>query len=471
MINAARSLSNALGLLGVLALLPAFVAFQAGNEPAGVFMATAAFCIFLAGPLRFATEGHLKQLNRTQSIFGLTLLWLVLPLAATPSVAISSGLPPLAAWLEAVSAFTATGITALKRAPASLYVWLALLQWMGGLLTLVSTLVILAPAGLGGLPDRTARGGSSLDVVDTVAVLKETLPLYAAGTVLLLVILLMGGHTLYVSFTLATAVASSGAHLPPEAQLALDLERTTKWLVLPFLFWSATSVRWHRSLATRRLTAAPDQSDSLVLIAYGLVLGVVFAALLFGAGGMDTATAMRDGLFSAASLIATSGIGPSEGTYEFLPPGLIIVVALLGGGAFSVAGGLKIMRLRAMMLRTRGDLLRLVYPNLVQPASLEEGGVGSAMRGVWVGATTLFALYALTVIALAPGLPSLDAALTAAAAVVSNTGPLYDAAGGGWPVLASLPVPSVLFAGFAMVAGRLEIIGMLVFFYLFIWRT
>lgn len=471
MLDAARTLAGALFAIGVMALLPAFVAARTGAGHAGAFLATSVFCIFLAGLLRFTTQGVVVRLRQAQGLGGLVAVWIIVPLAATPAVALSSGLSPLAAWLEATSAVTATGITALKQGPASLYVWLALLQWLGGLLTLVSFVAVLAPAGLGGLPDRTLRGGGALDVVELRGVVTEIVPIYVGGTFAVILVMMMAGQPLYVAFTLATAVASAGAHLPPEAQLALTLDQSIKWLLLPFVLWSATSVRWHRALITRRINAAQDQPESLVILAYWAVLGIVLGALLYRSLGDYPIEAIGDGLFSAASLIATSGIGPRDGTYESLPEGIIIAVALLGGGAFSVAGGLKMLRLRAMLLRTRGDLMRLVYPNLVQPVSLGEGGIGSAMRGVWVGAATLFILFAMVLLAVSPGLPNLDAALAAATALVSNTGPVYDAAGRGWPVIASLPTGSVLAAGFAMVAGRLEIIGLLVVIHLIFWRT
>lgn len=471
MIHAVRPLASALAGTGLMALVPAAVAGRGGTGHAAIFLATAAFCIFLAGALRFTTEGTQFRLHQSRGLAGLTLLWLVLPLAATPAIAVVAGLAPLAAWLEAVSAFTTTGLTSIRNGPPSLYIWLALLQWSGGLLTVVSAVTVLAPAGLGGLPDRTPKGGAALDVVDVRGVVREIGPLYVAITAAAVLVLMVGGHSLYVSFTLATAVASAGAHLPPEAQLALTLESTPKWLLLPFLLWAATSVRWHRALVTRRINAAPEQKESLVLLAYWAVLGLVLGAILFNRADSPALDALRDGLFTAASLISTSGIGPHDGTYANLPMALVIAVVLLGGGALSVAGGLKMLRLRAMLLRARGDLLRLVYPNLVQPAALEEGGVGSAMRGVWVGAATLFAVYGACVIALAPGLPSLDAALTAAAAVISNTGPIYDAGGPGWPPLATLPTGSVVVAGLGMIAGRMEIIGLFVIAHLTVWRT
>lgn len=470
MANAARPLAAGIAGIGLLALLPMVVAVRGGTGYAGVFAATFGFCLFLAGLLRFTTQGVEGRLTRASAVALVAGMWLVLPLAATPAVAIISGLPPLAAWFESLSAFTATGLTALRQGPASLYVWLGLLQWAGGLLTIVSAVAVLAPAGLGGLPDRTPRGGAALDVVDLVAVLREIAPAYVAATAAAMLLLLIGGETIYVSFTLATAVVSAGAHLPPEAQLALTLDATPRWLMLPFLIWSATSVRWHRALLTRRINAAPEQMESLIIIGWWAVLGVLLGAILLQADDLPALDALRDGLFTAASLISTSGIGPREGSYASLPLGLVIMVVLLGGGALSVAGGLKMLRLRAILLRTRGDLMRLVYPHLVQPASLE-GGVGSTMRGIWAGAASLAVLFGVCVIALSPGLPSLEAALAAAAAVVTNTGPVYDAAGGGWPAISSLPVGSVLVAAIGMVAGRLEIIGLLVFIHLAIWRT
>lgn len=468
--NAARPLAAALAVLGILALLPAIAEAHEGGRHAAIYLATSAYCVFLALLVRFATDGSSPRFRRAHGLAGLTVLWLVLPLAATPAIAVTSHLSPLAAWLEAVSAFTTTGVTSLRQAPASLYIWLALLQWCGGLLTIVSVVAVLAPAGLGGLPDRTPKGGVALDAVDLRGVLRDTAPIYLGLTALAVLVLMIDGHSLDVSFTLATAVASAGAHLPPEAQLALALEESPKWLLLPFLLWSATSVRWHRALVTRRIHAAPEQKESLIVIAYWAVLGLLLAVWLFNGTDRAPVTAIRDGLFTAASLISTSGIGPHDGTYANLPLGLVIAVALLGGGALSVSGGLKMLRLRAMLLRARGDLLRLVYPNLVQPAALGEGGVGSAMRGVWVGAATLFAVFCALVIALAPGLPGLDAALAASAAIISNTGPIYDA-GGNWPALGDLPIASVLAAGCGMVAGRLEVIGFFVMLHLALWRT
>ncbi|OYX10655.1 MAG: hypothetical protein B7Z15_13455, partial [Rhizobiales bacterium 32-66-8] len=92
-------------------------------------------------------------------------------------------------------------------------------------------------------------------------------------------------------------------------------------------------------------------------------------------------------------------------------------------------------------------------------------------RGVWVAMVALFATLAGVLIVMSMGTPTFEAALTGAVAALTNTGPLYDASGAGWPPISSLNLLSQLGAVFAMVAGRLETIGAFVLIHLAIWRT
>lgn len=472
MASVVRLLALALAWTGLAALLPALVSLNRQEGLAPVFLATTLACIFLAGAMHFASAGLGGRARRLDIFAALAGLWLLIPVVAAPSIALASNLSLPAAWFEALSAFTTTGFSALGAGPRSLFVWLCVLQWSGGLLTIVAGLAVLAPAGIGGLPDRAVHRLDERDAVDIKGALKDAAPIYLGAFVLAFIALLLAGNSVFSAFCLASAVTSSGGHLPPEAKEAIAAGEATRWVMLPFFLWAATSVRWHQALVSRRIHAAPEQSESLVLVAYWLVTGVAMAALYFNSSGtIGTVTALSDGLFAAASLISTSGLAPAPGAFSVLPHGLLLLVALVGGGSLSVAGGLKILRVRALVLRTRADLTRLVSPNIVQPSRTGEGGLGSAMRGVWVGTVALFAMLGLALVTIAAGAPSFEAALTAAVAATTNTGPLYDAAGQGWPALSTYPAISMIGAAFAMVAGRIEIIGAFVLIHLAFWRT
>lgn len=472
MASVIRLLALAVAWTGFAALLPAVVSARWQEGMAPVYLATSLGCVFLAGAMRFSSAGLGGRIRRFQVFGALAGLWVIVPALAAPAIAYTTGLSLWRAWFEALSAFTTTGFTAVEDGPRSLFIWFALLQWSGGLLTIVSGVAVLAPSGIGGLPNRALYHLDELDAVDTEGVVKDVTPIYLGGTLIALLAMLAAGGGLYSAFCLATAAASAGAHLPPEAKAIVETGRAARWFLLPFLLWAATSVRWHRALASRRIHAAPEQPESLILLGYWLVVGIVFSVILFRLPTeMAVGESLSRGFFAAASLISTSGIQPAPGTYAQLPAGLLLLVALIGGGSLSVAGGLKILRVRAMLARARGDLTRLILPHIVQPMRTGEGGVGSAMRGVWVGLVAMFATLAAAMIAMAAGAPSFDAAMTGAVAAITNTGPLYDESGAGWPPIAAMPPLSVLGAAFAMIAGRLETVGAFVLIHLAFWRT
>lgn len=471
MASIVRLLAVALAWTGIASLLPALVSARWGEGLAPAFLATALGCIFLAGAMRFASAGLGGRLRRFQVFVALASLWLLIPLVAAPVIAYATDLPLGRAWFEALSAFTTTGFTVVERGPRSLFAWFALLQWCGGLLTIVCAIAVLAPASIGGLPHRAAHALDSVQAVETLAALREVAPLYAGATGIAFLAMLVSGHGPYVAFCIASAVTSAGAHLPPEAREAIQGGEATRWVLMPFLLWAATSVRWHKALVGRRIHAAPEQSESLLLLGYWVVAGTVLGVIIYRLPSVIPAgEAISSGLFAAASLIATSGIPPEPGTYEEIPRSLQLILALVGGGALSVAAGLKVFRVRALVLRAQGDLLRLLSPNLVQPTRTGEGGVGSAMRGIWVTLLAVVCALAVVLILMSTSMPSFEAALTGAVAALTNTGPLYDASGAGWPPIASLPPWSMLAAAFAMVAGRLETVGLFVLLHLAVWR-
>ncbi len=202
---------------------------------------------------------------------------------------------------------------------------------------------------------------------------------------------------------------------------------------LPFLLWAATSVRWHRALAHRRVHAAPEQPESLILLGYWLVLGLFLAVLLFRlTPGSDVAGALTEGLFTLPPSFPRRGCPPRRTAMPICPPGFSFWSrwwarrALCGGRAQDPAGaGDDVARAR----RSRA-------PDFSQyrPAFAHGGGrnrprharrLDRACRSVRDprGGDR------------DPGLrrPQLRGRAHGAVAAISNSGPLYDASGQDWP--------------------------------------
>ena len=137
----------AMMLAGLMALVSAAALYLDGPGAAGSFLLSALVVFFCGGGLVLATAEPRRDLNKRESYMLLFLFWLGLPpFAALPFWLGPWSLDADLALFESVSALTTTGLTALgdiKTAPRSLLLWRALLQWAGGLMTVVLLVVLL----------------------------------------------------------------------------------------------------------------------------------------------------------------------------------------------------------------------------------------------------------------------------------------------------------------------------------------
>ena len=173
-------------------------------------------------------------------------------------------------------------------------------------------------------------------------------------------------------------------------------------------------------------------------------------------------------LFTAASFLTTTGYVSSEwqtaaqwsgiGT-----PGLILLaLAIIGGGTATAAGGVKLLRVYALLRHGERELERIIHPN-----SIGRGG-GDARRLREEGAQlawVFFMLFAFTIAITTAVLTLLgvgfEPALVLAIAALTTTGQLADH-GASLPILyGDLSTAVKLALGLAMIVGRLETLALL----------
>jgi trk system potassium uptake protein TrkH len=141
-------------LFALLLLVP--LAFAVGrHDAAEQAFITAAVVTAVAGLLMSAaTRRFRRELQPRDGFVLVGMTWLVLPaFGALPLVLAVPGLSITNAYFEAMSAFTATGATALSgldAQPLSVNVWRCFMQWVGGLGIIVLAVAILPLLGVGG---------------------------------------------------------------------------------------------------------------------------------------------------------------------------------------------------------------------------------------------------------------------------------------------------------------------------------
>jgi len=454
-----RHLGQLALVLALLIAVPTGFSALSGDRVLAVRLLLAALlpALALGACARLPAPDRPLQSNEALAITALVFV-LAAALLAFPLTA--AGLPPIDAWFEAVSAVTTTGLSLVTdpetRSSAFLFTrgWM---QWFGGLGIVVLSLA-LASGRVADMRRLAGPVGEEEDLAQSTRILARRIStVYVLLTLVGLGLVWAAGLPLFqaVVHTLSAvstggfgAFADSLARLDRSVQLALLAVACLGALPLPL---------YHRALS--RGAGELWRDPELRALAASLL---VVAALLWWLGGLAPA----DALLQAASAQTTTGFSTLD--VSGLEPGakwVLILSMAAGGGVGSTAGGVKLLRVLILVRMIQLALLRAQMPRhaVAQPAvggrALDAGQIEHAL---------VVALLFLAVILLswlpfiAAGYAPLDALLE----VVSATATVGLSTGITGPGLE--PWLKLLLT-LDMLAGRVEILALLVLVYPWSW--
>ena len=483
------ALFNYIGLVGTfisaVLLIPALTAFGFRETENGFsLLIYAALGGFLSVNLLVATQGRGSMLKRGTALMLAVFGWVLFPVALAFPIAGTFSISYSDALFEAVSALTTTaadGLGSLETRPASAIVLRASLQWIGGLLTILTFLVLLGPTGVGGLPKtRRSIGEGAGRVATGISRMTSSLTRYYVGaTLVCFALLLLTGVSPFDSLILSSTAISSGGYLPPDGQL-FELGTPATLLVMAFFFMlAATSVYWHRMVGRWQIDNLRRHRESYYLIAIMAAISMFLLIIFLTTPGMrqaaGTFSLISEAIFNAASLVSTSGLQSNAGIFTLLSPAFVFAVLLIGGGTYSSAGGLKFYRVGAMLFHARQDLAKLVYPHAVAPRHFGTETYNlQIMKAIWV-----MSISSIVAIAVGSGLLAMlgldfQASITASVAAFTNAGPAYSpdwAPRGteGWLAYHEMSIGMKFALAAIMLVGHLEVVAFLVVINPFRW--
>ena len=479
MIGAVHILSQVLGGLAFALLLPAAVGLATGETAAAeAYLAVGGLVGFVAGAMFFALQGRRRRLDRVAGFLLVVLVWVVPPLIAAVPIARAAGVDYVTALFEAVSGYTTTGATAfetLRPLGFSGTFFRAELQWLGGLMTPITLATVLAPSGIGGMVSSNLALIASPDdpFGRLLGGVRRVLAAYGATTILCGLLLLASGIRPFDAVCLALATVSTGGFVPIDGSLADYDNPFAEVVIAVFMLVGATSILWHRMIVEGRWQLVRLHRESYFVIGVAVLAGLAYAAAFLRTGEGGAGTAILDGLFAGASLVSTTGFEPRPGGLGALPVTLVLLLALIGGGTISTAGGIKYYRVGGTLVQSLDEMRRLVYPHAVRRHRF--GTVTydlDLMKGLWSHLAAAFAVIAIAALLLALSLPDFEASLVAAVSAFSNIGPLYAAGWQPhWPAYPDFDALSKLVMAATMILGRIEVLALFAAFNLAYWRS
>jgi len=442
---------------------------HAGNFTIGLMLTT-----FVSGALLLS--GYTSRRHRANGIellLIMVLYWSFLPaIAAIPFIGASQIDGLVAAYFEAVSALTTSGATmlAVPQVEATpILLWRAALSWLGGLWTLVFAVAVLAPFGIGGI---TLIGSPLLQHEENAPLssrlgrpLRLILPVYLMFSALGIIALTAFGSPLIDAFCLALSAISTSGMSVHEQSLAEILSGGGQGVMALLCLIGSISVPMLMVLTLGREARSSFQLTELrVFLALIIAYAVITVFAVPNSGGVSA-------LWQSISLHSTAGFNfmPDAGLAQW-PIVWVMLPVLIGGMALSTSGGVKVMRAIILAKDLGSELGKLSYPSSVHPLSLEGRPLQDRdFNAAWAYMAIFILFVSLGVLllglfgtTLADAWPIVLGALTNSLAI---TGHLDMPLG-----FAAMPDALQITIALLMIAGRIELLILMVLFTSSFWR-
>lgn len=477
---------------------PAVHAAVGGNWPvARDFFYHSLFFLAIAIILGLATQSWSPRRPARYHLMTLLLCYTVLPLMlAAPIVGLIPGIGLGDAYFEMLSCLTTTGATLFDRPrllPDAVHLWRSIVAWFGGLIVLVTAFAILAPLNLGGFEiggDGAIQGGSraggSVEEA-TARIVRQfqlIMPVYAALTILLGLILVVLGDRPFVAATHAMAALSTSGVSPIGGLDGSESGRLGELALVLFLLPAVSQRGMRLGFSADRRPALGDPQVQLMLISVLSITLLLFLRSFIGAIEIErqdnlqaAVQAVWGSMFTVLSYLTTTGFESRDWRamqiWSDLPdPGTILLgVAVMGGGIATTAGGVKLLRIYALYRHGVRELDRLVHPN-----SLGSHGEGDRLispRGTRIAFLFLMLfLVSLALLMIALSVTGLDFehSMALAVAALTTTGPAIQTVGSGvgYGDLGGFAL-GILCVG--MIVGRMEALVIIALFNPALWRS
>ena len=414
------------------------------------------------------------------------LAWIVVSAIGALPFCLGLNISYLDAFFEAVSGFTTTGITMLTNLdtmPRSILFWRALIQWLGGLGILAFFLVVTH--GLKSAHRLFSAESHKIFAKRPAPSLFRTLKIfwtiYVVLTIVVAVLLRVEGMTSFDAITHSLTSLSTGGFSTHDASIGHFRQANysdfvlIEYTVLFAMLLGGLNFFIHYRVATGGFRALWDNTETrLFWLLLAGATGLVIADHFANVGTNDPGSVFRDSAFQVVSVVTTTGFATRDiGSSSYFPAlARLIFLALMivGGCVGSTSGGIKILRIGILMKMVRRQVRRVIHGrtavNVVavdgEPVDTEELRRIAALFFAWMlllmigaGVTAFFA----------SGLGPIQSA-SGMFSALGNVGPCYISG----PEMAALhPVVKIVYI-IGMLAGRLEILPILLLFSRRTWR-
>lgn len=451
---------------GIFLSLPCITALIYQEKEGWAYFAVAIVCLILGRLLTLRKVAN-KSIYAKEGFAVVSLSWILLSLLGAVPFVITREIPSYTdALFEIISGMTTTGASILSDVEALSHtsiLWRSFSHWFGGMGVLVFIMAIMPMTNARNIHLMRAESpGPTVEklvpkVKHTALFLYVT---YLALTILQIIILVPGDLNLFESINISFATAGTGGFSILNSGFA-DYSAYTQYVTSIFMILFGINFNVYFLILIRKFKAAftfEEMRHYLLIIACSVLVITCNIKHLFP----TLEEAFRHSLFQVASLITTTGFATTD--YDLWPAlskTILMTVMFIGACAGSTGGGIKVSRIAVLLKSFRAEMIHVCHPNSIRKISYNNSPItADLLRSIYSFVVAYLMIYTVSLLLLSLNGYDFTTNFSAVSAALNNVGPGFSAVGPtcNYGFLSNF---SKYILMFDMLAGRLELIPML----------
>ena len=477
-LNFFRIISILLGIVGGTFLIPIGVAV-AYKEYAMIlpFAIPMAISIVLMLAINIPARKVKYNLTTRQTFLTVAMSWVVASFMGAVPLYFSGSFNSFTdAAFESFSGFSTTGATILdeiESLPRSINLWRCLSHWLGGMGIVTLTVAVLPLLGVGGfqLIKAETTGPEKGKVTSRITTTAKAMwGIYMGFTVLEIIALKIAGMDFVDALSHGFATLGTGGFSTMNASIGGYNSLAIEIVITVFMFLAGINFSLFYYILFRKSDEVKSNSElkAYLTIVFTSILLVTLCLLSkYGSFGKS----LRYASFQVISLMSTTGFSTDDFlTWPATAQFIAFLMFFVGGCSGSTSGGFKVVRWVILGKQVNNETRKMLHPHGVFSIRLN----GRPCKSDIVSNVASFLTVYLLLIAITTGvgcIGNLDilTSLTGALSMVGNVGPGFGLLGPS-ANYGFLPAFVKWWYCFAMLAGRLELYTMVIFFFPSYWK-
>ncbi|ASW44185.1 TrkH family potassium uptake protein [Clostridium isatidis] len=473
-----KVLGKILSLEALLMLPSLLIAVYYGQSDVLAFIK----CIILIGVVGYLmTKVKCKnnKINGKEGLAIVTFGWILASFFGSLPYVFSGSIPSLVgAFFETVSGFTTTGSTVLtdiEIIPKGILFWRSFTIWLGGMGILVFGVAVLPSIGASGFQIFKAESPGPIKdrivpkIKETAKILYTT---YSIITATLMILLLIGGMPLYDSINHAFSTIGTGGFSIKNLSIGAYNSSYIHIIISIFMILSGINFSLYYALYKGKWRDVLKNSELKFYLGLVFTTVVLISINLLITSYDNISIALRDSFFQISAIITTTGFSTVDfDQWPTFSKAILFLLMFVGGCAGSTAGGMKNIRIVALLKLVKRQIVKTFHPRAMIPVKIDGRAISSDTTA---GITSFFVLYigifvVGTIIISLEGFDFMSSA-SAVATALGNVGPGFGVIGPmfNFSVFSDF---SIFLLSILMLLGRLELFTIIALFAPSKWKN